>query len=227
MAFIGGQNAVTGIGEPDAAVGVDDDVIGGIEGLALPAVRQHRHRAVMFVANHAAGVVLAGKQAALPIKRIAVGVVGGRVEDADVAVLLEPAQVPIVGDIAENQVAPAAVPCGPFGPKQARVQPLDGCALDPVLVEPLVQGDDVRIGIMNGVLAAPVALPGTADAAAAAPAKAVARNDRRSTFVPCLDSFRMFSPPSYVHALPDPLTRPAAADQSAVAVHPLPQGGEG
>ena len=139
MTFVVRQDAVARIGEPDAAVRMDHDVVGGVEGLALPAVRQDGHRSIVFIADHAAGVVLTGQQAALPIERVAVGVVGGLVEYADVAVLLQPAQVPIVGNIAEHQVAPAAVPCGPLGPKQAGVQPLDGRALDPVLVEPFVQ----------------------------------------------------------------------------------------
>jgi hypothetical protein len=42
----------------------------------------------------------------------------------------------------------------------------------------------------------------------------------------CSLGLRLFVGGAYVHAC-NPLTRPAAADESAVAGHPLPQGGEG
>ncbi len=167
--FVVRQDAVTGIREPYAAVRMHDDVIRGVEGFTLPAIRQDGHRSVMFVADDAAGVVLAGKQATFPVKGVSVAVVGRVVENADVTILLEPSHMHIIGNIAENKVAPAAIPCGSFGPKQSGVQPLDGGAFNPVLFEPFVEGDDVWIRVMNWGVSAPITLPRSGRGGSAGP----------------------------------------------------------
>ena len=59
MAFIVHQSAVTRIGKPNPSVGMDDNVVGGVENLAFPLVRQHGDFAVVLIANHAAVAMLA------------------------------------------------------------------------------------------------------------------------------------------------------------------------
>ena len=172
--FVIRQDAVARVREPYTPVRMHHDVIGSVEWLALPALRQDGQRSVMFEADHAPSVVLAGKQAAFPIKRAAIGVVGRTTEDADVAIFLEPAHLHVARNITENEVAPAAIPCGPFGPEQPSIKPLDGCAPDFVFGEPFVQNDDVWIRVMNGGLPAPITLPRSRGRSAGAPVAAPA-----------------------------------------------------
>ena len=65
VAFVVRVDAVARVGEPDAAVALDHDVVGRIEALAVVAVGQHRALAVELGARHAAAPVLARDETAL------------------------------------------------------------------------------------------------------------------------------------------------------------------
>src|SRR5579872_1827892 len=116
MAFIDAENPIAWVSEPDAAVGMDNDVVRGIERLALPFIGENGDGAGMFVADDAACVMLARELTALPIKRISVRIVRRRAEGADVVVFFEPAQLPVVGNIAPDKIASAPVPGRPLSP---------------------------------------------------------------------------------------------------------------
>src|SRR4029077_6881692 len=87
--------AVRRIGEPVAAVGMGDDVVGRVEFLAAEIVGEHGGGAVILVAGHAGGGGPAGELAAIEVERVAVGVVGGRAENADVTVVLRPSHLAV------------------------------------------------------------------------------------------------------------------------------------
>src|SRR5205807_9461154 len=74
------------IGEPVAAVRMRDDVVRGVERLAVVLVRDDRHRAVVLVAHDAPGEVLARELAALEVEGVAVAVVRRSAEHGDAAV---------------------------------------------------------------------------------------------------------------------------------------------
>jgi hypothetical protein len=137
---------------------VHDDVIGRIQKLPLPLISEHGGLAVMLVPHDAAAAVLAGELAALVIESIAVAVMSRLAEVADVAVLFEPAQLAVVGNVAPDQVLAFAAPGWPFGPQHSGMDALDGGVANLVFGEALVEDDDVRVGIARGILAAPVAL---------------------------------------------------------------------
>ena len=153
------QRTVAGIGEPDVAVGVDDGVVGRVELLAVDFFREHGDAAVGFVACDAAREVFARDLSALIVEGIAVGIIRRLTEDADVAVLLEPAQLAVVGDVAPEQVAPDSVPSRAFGPQHVRVvvETLDRGVAE-LGLETLVERDDVWIGITGRHAAGPIAL---------------------------------------------------------------------
>src|SRR5882724_4572632 len=113
------------VGEPVAPVRVRHHVVGRVEPLAVEHPRDEAHRAVELVAHHASGDVLAGELAALEVERIPVAVVRRRAEHADVAVVLDPPELPVVRDIAPHQVPALRVPRRPFRPERAGPQPLD------------------------------------------------------------------------------------------------------
>src|SRR5207249_10142297 len=119
------QAAVAGIGEPDAAVGVDRAVVGRIEPFALPPVGEHGDLARVLVAHDAPVAVLERNLPALPVERVAVGVAGRIAEHADVAVLVQPAELDVVRDVAPDQVPADAAPRRTLGPEHAGVQALD------------------------------------------------------------------------------------------------------
>src|SRR5208282_5270364 len=141
VALVVEERAIAGIGEPDAAVGVDDGVVRCVERLAIEAIGQDGRLAVVLVADDAAVAVLAGDLAALTVERVAVGVAGGVADDADVAVVLDPAELDVIGDVGPDEVLTNAVPGGALGPEHARVQASDGGIADLDLGEALVENE--------------------------------------------------------------------------------------
>ena len=77
------EDPVRRIGEPDRAVGGDDDVVRRVEPPAPEPVDDRRARAVALVARDPAQAVLAGEDRAVVVERVAVGEVRRLEEDAD------------------------------------------------------------------------------------------------------------------------------------------------
>ena len=152
--------AVAGVGEPDPPVGMDHDVVGGIERLAVPALGEHGHRPRVLVADHAPVGVLARDLPPLEVERVAVDVAGRVAEDAHVAVLVETPEQDVVGDVAPYQVTPAGAPGRTLRPGHAGVQALDGGVAELVLLEARVERDHVGIRIADRADPRPVALVG-------------------------------------------------------------------
>ena len=141
--------AVGRVGEPDAAVGVDDGVVRRIELLAVVGGGEDGRRAVVLVAHDLPVAVLAGDLAPLPVEGVAVAVAGRVAEDADVAILFEPAQLDIVRDVAPEEEAADPVPGRALQPEAAGPEPLDrGIPLD-VLVELRGDRDNIRVRVVD------------------------------------------------------------------------------
>ena len=147
MSLVEAEHAEGRVGEPDRPVRPAHDVVGRVERLAVVAVGDHRDRPVVFGARDPPRVVLAGEEPALPVARVAVGVVRRLAEHADRARLLLPLEDPVVGDVAPEEVAPVAEPGRSFRPAKAGSQPLDLGQLDAVLREARVEDPDGGIGI--------------------------------------------------------------------------------
>ncbi len=157
-AFVVAHDAVGGVGEPDAAIGMDHDVVGGIERLALELVGDHGDGAIVLIARHAPRAVLAGELPAFEIEGVAVAVAGGVAVDGDVAVLFEAAELAVVGDVAPEEEVALRVPGRPLRPARAGVEAFDGGAADFVFFEAGVEGDDIGVGVAERLMAGPVAL---------------------------------------------------------------------
>src|SRR5713101_8366550 len=69
VAFVAQQASVARIGKPYSPVGLHNQIVGRVEGLSLPFLREHSDRAVVLVTHHSAGGVLAGNLTALEIER--------------------------------------------------------------------------------------------------------------------------------------------------------------
>ncbi len=122
------------------------DVVGRVQPLALEAIGDHRDRAVVLVAHDAAGQVLARKLPALEVERVAVAVVRRHAKDAHAAVVLEPAHLPVVRDVAPHQITSDAAPRRPLGPQRARPQALDRRVRLTQAVEQRIDRQHVGIG---------------------------------------------------------------------------------
>ena len=125
-------------------------VVGRVEPLAVEHGRDDARRPVELVAHHAPGDVLAGELAALEVERVAVAVVRRRAEHADVAVVLDPPELPVVRDVAPHQIAALRAPRRPFRPERAGPQPLDRGVRLPQAVEGGLHGEHVGIGEVGG-----------------------------------------------------------------------------
>src|SRR5207247_10949111 len=124
-------------------------IVGSVELLALPGVGENRDSAGLLVADDAAIAVLEGDLPVLEIERVAVAVAGRLAEDADVAVFVQPAELPVVRNIAPDEILSLRVPGRPFGPEAALEEPLDRRVADLVLLEAFVERDDVRVRVAD------------------------------------------------------------------------------
>src|SRR2546430_14494565 len=103
--------------------------------------------AVDLGAGHAPPAVLAGDEPALPVARIAVGVVRGLAKDRGEAALLVPAQDAVVGNVAPQHIASVADPDRALAPARAGGKPFHAGEQHVILREARVEIVDRRIRI--------------------------------------------------------------------------------
>lgn len=147
MAFVIRHDSVAGVRKPDAAVGMDNNVVWSVKWLVILFVCEGGDAAVVFVANDAAGIVLAGELTSFEIEGVTIAVVGRSAKNADMIVLVEPAHLAIVRNVAPDQVTPDPVPRATFSPESAGPEALDGGVADFVFGETCIDNDDRGIGI--------------------------------------------------------------------------------
>src|SRR5258705_35207 len=123
------------------------DIVWRIEVLALPELSDDADRAVMLVTDNAPAAVFARYLTTLMIERVAIAVVRRLAEHGDAAVVLDVAQLAVVGDVAPDEVASLGTPSRAFVPLAAGEEAMNGGVVDPERVERRVDGDDVGIGI--------------------------------------------------------------------------------
>src|SRR5690348_7672090 len=99
MPFVIPHYTITRICEPNSAIWMYNDIIGRIQKLAVPVIRQNSHNTVMFTSDHSPRVVLAGKQPSFKVECVPVGIVRGLVARAYVAVLFQSPHNAIVGNV--------------------------------------------------------------------------------------------------------------------------------
>src|SRR5262249_24334997 len=102
VSFIISHAAVSRVGEPYATVGMHDNIVGRIEGFPLPLLRKNRKLSVVFEAHHAARRMFAGKQPPFPVESISIRVVGGFAKLTNVPIVIKPAALHVVGNVAPN-----------------------------------------------------------------------------------------------------------------------------
>ena len=74
--------------------------------------------------------MFAGDLAAFVIERISVAEFGVAAECADVPVLLQPPQLPVIRDVAPDQILSLATPGRAFGPEASGIDALDRRVID-------------------------------------------------------------------------------------------------
>ena len=112
------EDPVRRIGEPDRAVGGDDDVVRRVEPPGPEPVDHRRARAVAFVARDPAPAVLAGEDRAVVVERVAVGEVR-RLEQDLIAVGIGPAADGVAPDVAPEDGVLVGDVDGSLGPDGA------------------------------------------------------------------------------------------------------------
>src|SRR4026208_1678432 len=89
--------------------------------------------------------MLAGHLPALEVEHFAVAVVGRISKDGHMAVVLNPAHLPVVGDVAPDQEFPNGVPCRTLRPQRPGPQTLNRCVRLCEAIEGRIDREDVRI----------------------------------------------------------------------------------
>ena len=135
------------IGEPDAAVGMRRQIVRRVQRLAVERIRDHRHRAVVLPAHHAAIEVLGGQLPALEIERIAVAVVRRLAERRHPPVVPKQSILRVAYDVAENQILALARPGRSFRPGEACREAMGSGITDAQSIEGRIDDDDVGVGI--------------------------------------------------------------------------------
>src|SRR5262249_7196264 len=144
--FVGTVDPVARIGEPDAAIARDGNIVWRVQRFALEPVDQHGDRAVEFSACDTLRIMLAGNQPALVIAGIAVGVVRWAAEHRQVPVVFQPAHHAVVRNVAENQISAVAEINWPLRPTETGRDPFDaGIAL--LVSEAPIEHLDPWIGV--------------------------------------------------------------------------------
>src|ERR1035438_6898345 len=123
--LVASHDAVGRVGEPDAAIGMDHEVVGRIQGLAVELVGDHGDAALVLVTHDAAASVLAGELAAFEIEGVSVAVARRVAEDADVPDALGAEELPVVGNVAPKQVLSLGAPRRPLRPSGSDVVAVD------------------------------------------------------------------------------------------------------
>ena len=139
---------------------MNDDVVGRVERFVLPLVSQHGDGTIVLVADDAPVAVFAGKLTPFEVEGVAVAVVGRVAKDAHVAIIRKPPILNVVRNITPNQITADAVPRATLSPQRSSPELLNRCVADLVSGEPLVEHDDVGVGITHWILPRPVALGG-------------------------------------------------------------------
>src|SRR5213594_3487988 len=114
---------------------MDNGVIRGVKLFSLPLIGEHSSFPIVLVAHHAAIPVLAGDLAPFPIKGIPVAVSRRVAEYAHMAVVIDPAELDVIGDVTPDQVSSNGAPGRAFRPQRAGVQTLNRRVADFVFLE--------------------------------------------------------------------------------------------
>ena len=143
--------AIGRIGEPDAAVRMRHDVVGRVEGLAVVIVGDDGRPSRRARSGQRAGVRCSQRDLpALEVERVAVAVVRGHAEHADAPVVLEPAQLAVVRNVAAHEITALSVPGRPLRPQRRRSTAAGSRALGWACIEAWINGEDIRVSEVGG-----------------------------------------------------------------------------
>ena len=124
-ALVKAADAVGGIAEPDRTVGSDDRVVRRVQLLAIVLVGDDRDRAVEFGPGDPPAAMFASDQASFPIDGVAVRVHRRLAVYAEVTVILRETHDAVVGNVAEQHVAPSREVDRSLGPAEPGRDALD------------------------------------------------------------------------------------------------------
>src|SRR5712672_52080 len=124
-ALVKAADAVDRIGEPDRTIGSDNRVVRRVQPLAIVLVGDDRDRAIEFGPGDPSAAVFASDQASFPINGVAVRVHRRLAEYAQVTVILREAHDAVVGNVAEQHVAPGREIDRALGPAEPGGNTLD------------------------------------------------------------------------------------------------------
>ena len=152
------QTAITGIRKPNPPVRMHHDVIGRVEFLPAKTIGQDGRLAITFIPDDSPVPMFAGKLPPLEVKGVSIAVSTGLSKVVHPAIVLNPSQLAIIGNVAPDQVLSYAVPSRPLGPKHVRtgIYSADGCIAQTIFPESRIQDQNVGIGVTRRVGSRPI-----------------------------------------------------------------------
>ena len=165
VAFVVGRDAVRRVGEPDRAVGFDDDVVRGVEPATFEAINddfvgQRRQARTEARTNHRALAVRAVQQRAVVLARVAVGVLDRIAPDGHAGAGV-PAQHAVIRDVAPEQALVFRHPDRAFAPDRAGAQAFKAARTSGHLVKPRIEHIQGHAAAFLGRSVGPILLPVT------------------------------------------------------------------
>ena len=151
FALVIGINAIGRVGEPNRAVGFHHDIIGRVEAFALIAVGQNGDRPVMFGACDPPPQMFGADQPSLPVHRIAIGVVGGLAEHADMPIATVVTHQPVVGNVGPDQAAACLKISRPFRPAASGIKRFQPDRSVDERIEPFIKIFEWRHGVYSPI----------------------------------------------------------------------------
>src|SRR5207247_3262859 len=116
--------------EPVTPVRVRGQVVRRVEAHPHVRIGDAGDGAVVLVPHDPAPGVFARNLTALKIERVSVTVVRRAPEHGDAAIVLQPAELPVVRDVAPDQILALTAPCRSFGPHGAGPETVDRRVVD-------------------------------------------------------------------------------------------------
>ena len=126
VAFIISADTIGRVGEPDTAIRVRHSIIWRVQWFTFIAISDNRNIAIVLIAHYPPTAVFAGNLPSLMIKSITIAIARRVTKFSDPIIILNPAQLSVIGYITPHHITPNTIPGRALSPHGAYMMALNG-----------------------------------------------------------------------------------------------------